>query len=307
MFNKSFENIEIETIVDEIDKNGYYFLENALDNKFIDSINSDVKKNRMLLNNNKPGGVQLRTQYYNTFMLCISKAFFELCTHKKILDIAKSYLKTKKFRLRAHRYYETYGSHRMQWHTDSKISQNNKYKSKSLNGLIFICYISDVYDGEFQYIRTSHNKSSNFKQYDFSEEEADKIFGLDNIKSFKASKGSLIIYNISGVHRAKPAISSKHNRSSLFFQIDSEDNSEPIYINSKFIDNINEDQKYYLGFGRKSTYREFPISSSKNLPAKFFIKKVLFPWSKEFVLINLKKLLKIFLPKRMISFLKKLN
>ena len=54
-------------------------------------------------------------------MLCISKVFFDLCINEKILKIAKLYLKTRKFRLRSYRYYETYGSHNMQWHTDSKI------------------------------------------------------------------------------------------------------------------------------------------------------------------------------------------
>ena len=81
--------------------------------------------------------------------------------------------------------------------------KNNKYKKTSLKGLIFICYISDVYDGEFQYIKASHTKSGNIKEYDFTDEEADMIFGLNNIKSFKASRGSIIRYNISGVHRAK--------------------------------------------------------------------------------------------------------
>ena len=60
------------------------------------------------------------------------------------------------FRLTALRYYETYGKHHMQWHTDNKTDK----EFSKFPGLIFICYLSDVNDGQFQYIKRSHLWSS---------------------------------------------------------------------------------------------------------------------------------------------------
>ena len=43
----------------------------------------------------------------------------------------------------------------MQWHTDNKYYDQNKKGSTITKtpGLIFITYISDVNDGEFQYVK----------------------------------------------------------------------------------------------------------------------------------------------------------
>ena len=44
----------------------------------------------------------------------------------------------------------------------------------------------------------------------------------DSIISFKKPKGSLIVYNAYGVHRAKPSKDKSLIRKSLFFQVDKE-------------------------------------------------------------------------------------
>ena len=86
--------------------------------------------------------------------------------------------------------------------------------------MIFIVYITDVLDGEFQYVQGSHLLSSSFQKNDFTTNELMSLFKQEDIKSFKGPKGSIIIYNTAGIHRAKPAISKKHTRKSLFFQVD---------------------------------------------------------------------------------------
>ena len=84
MFTEKFKKIGVEKIVSEINKNGYFSCEGALSQKFIEGIKSDVDKNRLSINNNKPGGSLLRTQYFNTFMLTFSKNFYDFCTQKTL-------------------------------------------------------------------------------------------------------------------------------------------------------------------------------------------------------------------------------
>ena len=77
MFTEIFKAVKANEIVSEINKNGYYFCNEAMTNSFIEAIKSDIEKNRLSINNNKPGGSILRSQYYNTFMLTFSKTFYE--------------------------------------------------------------------------------------------------------------------------------------------------------------------------------------------------------------------------------------
>ena len=108
-----------------------------------------------------------------------------------------------------------------------------------------------------------------------------------------------------GVHRAKPAINKAHKRASLFFQVDSEDNSEPLFINPSFINDMNDELKYFLGFGRKSSYKEFPVCSSKNLPLKLIVGKVFLPWAKESLFLYSKNLFKFLVPKSLFKYIKR--
>ena len=62
------------------------------------------------------------------------------------------------FRLKALRYYENFGGQHMQWHTDNRrYDESEKGETHtSAPGIIFLAYLSDVDDGEFQYIEKSH-------------------------------------------------------------------------------------------------------------------------------------------------------
>ncbi len=171
----------------------------------------------------------------------------------------------KLFRLKALRYYESYSNTRMQWHTDSKTSD----RFAPIPGLIFIAYITYVFDGEFQYIRGSHKWSSSRMQNDFSED-----FDSNQVQSFKMPKGSVIIYNTHGIHRAKPSESSNFVRKSLFFQVDGNDNSEPLLINPSFMTNFDDRIKMYLGFGREASNIPFPHTDETTIP-NFEIKNLI--------------------------------
>ena len=79
-------------------------------------------------------------------------------------------------------------------------------------------------------------------------------------------KGSVIIYNTHGIHRAKPAENSNFARKSLVFQVDSNDRSEPILINTSYFNKFDEIIKMYLGFGRDGSNISFPQTDESTIP-----------------------------------------
>ena len=92
-------------------------------------------------------------------------------------------------------------------------------------------------------------------------------------------KGSLVIYDTTGIHRAKPFKNNNFVRKSLYFQIDAtNENSEEIVINVKFLNNINQDIEKLLGFGKESGLPVYPKTNLNKLPINKKILLVIFKW-----------------------------
>ena len=269
VFKKSFLSIPPQEIVSQIKENGYFCFKGALTKNFIKNINNDIERNRLSINKNRLCGVETKTQYYHTHMLGISKSFYNYITHPISIQISKLYLGDSKFRIKSQRYYETNGFHKMMWHSDNKYNALNQ-KSRDIKGLIFISYVSDVYDGEFQYVKGSQKISMDKKLW--SKNEIKETFGDESIKSFCGPSGTIIIYDTAGIHRAKPFKFPYKIRKSLFFQVDLEDNAEPLFVNPEYITKIDEQIKYYLGFGREYSLGEFPQSNIGDIGLKSFLK-----------------------------------
>ena len=200
-------------------------------------------------------------------MLAVSKTFFDYCTNSKVFDICDNYIGNQ-YRLKALRYYENFGGQKMEWHSDNRIYVVNKGSgiNTQTQGLIFLAYITDVNDGEFQYIKGSHNWSKESEFNDYSVDYVNKKFAND-IVSFKKPKGSIVIYNTHGVHRAKPSTNKNLIRKSLFFQVDKEiENSEPILIKTEYLNSFNDEIKLYLGFGKKAGMEFYPNTSLDTMP-----------------------------------------
>jgi len=213
------------------------------------------------------------TQYYFINLLAQSNVFYNFCTSKLVLNICKNYL-GENFRLKALRYYETMSGHNMKWHTDNKIEK----KKLNIPGLIFIIYISDVNVGEFQYIEGSHKSSGIDKYSEYSEQFINEKYS-NLIKTFSMPKGSLIIYDSYGIHRAKPFKNSNFVRKSIFFQVDSNvENSEKIIVNTNFLKDVSDDIRMYLGFGKKSDYFVYPDTNLNRLPISKNNFKTIFFW-----------------------------
>lgn len=295
-FTEEFKKIDLNSVVKQLNEKGYFSFPRAIDTGTINKIHLDATKNKLNINNNEITGVYAEKQYYLTNLLSVSKTFYDFVTSKTIFDICEKYLGNK-FRLKALRYYETYGRHNMQWHTDNKTDRGFAH----IPGIIFIFYISDVEDGQFQYVEGSHLWSGEKAYSDYSDEFIQKNY-KEKIKDFKFPSGSLIIYNTYGIHRANPVHNKKFTRKSVFFQVDNEiENSEPIIVNTKFIDNLDDNLKMFLGFGKPSNYEVFPSTSINTLQ---FNKKLFRIFLKYFA-NRVFKYLKMLLPKYIKKILKK--
>ena len=257
-----YKNIPDQKIIlDNLKDKGYFAIESFLDNETIQEIEKYTTKNRYSLNKNYQNGIYYETQYYFINLFTGSKECYDFCTSNFVIDLCKSYLGDI-FRLRALRYYETMSGHNMKWHTDNKEDR----KLTDFNGLIFIIYISDVYEGEFQFVEGSHKFSDKYNSPEYDNEMIESKYS-NLIRSLKMPKGSLVIYDATGIHRAKPFKNNNYIRKSLYFQIDATiENSENILINTKFLKNINQDIKELLGFGKESSYSVYPKTNLNRLP-----------------------------------------
>ena len=269
VFKEEFLNLDVKLISNEIKKNGFFSFDNALSTDFLNNITNDVEKNGLSLNNNDVAGVYLNSgkQYVLTHMFAISKSFFHCCTNKKVFDISSDYLGDQ-IRLKSFRYYENFAGGNMPWHTDNRINLPNKAKQKNSakEGLIFLTYISDVNDGEFQYVRGSHKWAMENRYNDYPEKHIENNF-KDDIVGFKKPKGSILIYSTYGVHRAKPFLDKNFIRKNILFRVDSEtEYAEPVIIRTEYLDNIDDRLKLYLGFGKKSGQETWPKTGLNTLP-----------------------------------------
>lgn len=271
-------SLDLSHVVSDLSVHGFCHVRNFLPAKSVNSILQDTARYRYSFNVNKPGGICTSSQYYNTSLLSISKTFYQLIVSDCVHQLCHEYFSGSRYRLRCHRYYETYGNHFMQWHSDMKIPKRG---IMPIPGLIFIIYLSEVSNGEFQYIRGSHKYFPEDGNYDYAEHQLLSMFGDDSIVSFTGSPGDLIVYNTAGIHRAKPSLDSNFSRSSLFFQIDTQSNdSEPTFINPSFVDPTNLDILSFLGFGQPSTFPEFPVSTVNSASTSLLISEVLIPYLK---------------------------
>ena len=269
IFSKDFLNLDYKAVTKELNEKGYFSFDNALTDNFVNQIKNDVDSAGLSLNNNNVGGVYYThgNQFFFSHLLAVSKSFFNYCTSDKLLDICSDYFK-EKYRLKCLRYYENLGGQNMQWHTDNRNYTGKETSGTNIKneGIIMLAYIADVKDGEFQYLKGSHNWSSENKFNDYNHDYISKNHSSD-IVGFKKPKGSIIIYNTRGVHRAKPTNDKNFVRKSILLRIDADtEHSEPILLKTEYVDKMDDRIKEYLGFGKKTGIDMYPVSSLETLP-----------------------------------------
>ena len=290
IFTKNFLSIQNSEIAREVKDKGFFKAANALTPEFLSNIEKDVESSGLSLNNNYVSGVYFThgNQFFLTHMLAASISFYNYCTNSKVIDFCKEYFGPV-FSLKALRYYENFGGQNMMWHTDNRSYEKSK-KNETHNtspGIIFLAYVSDVEDGEFQYVKGSHIWSGENTHHDYTTDYLKKNYANDII-GFKGKKGDILIYNAWGVHRAKPSKNIDFVRKTLFFQVEKQTKyREPILLNSEFISEASDDLKMYLGFGKKATNKVYPSTDIYTMPLNKKVSLIIYKWILSRILLRL--------------------
>jgi hypothetical protein len=255
--------LDLSRVKQSIETEGYFALERALEPTFVGAMLTESGELAAAANVNDVHAVRFGDQAYLTHCLAKSRSAYQFVTSDLVLDICKHILGDE-FYLHAKRIYTTSYGHHMQWHSDNKKGAVKLHFA----GLIFIVYLCDVIDGEFQYLRGSHNWSGARESNDYTDAYVEEKHRQDII-SFRLPKGSLLIYDIYGVHRAKPIVTPGWTRKSLFFGISSEfRDGEKILVNTEFLDNLDDRRRRYLRLGQRASFETFPSSDVMTLTLK---------------------------------------
>ena len=263
--------LDSKKILEDIVNKGYSTINSFFDQDSVKAILNDTTKNKFKINENSSSGIFYETQYYFMHLLAESQKCYDFITSKFVTGLCDQYLGNK-YRLHASRYYETMSGHNMKWHVDNKRG----IELIDMKGLIFIVYLCDVDEGEFQYIEGSHKFDN-----DTPDIQAELINNKYKhlIRSLKMPIGSIVIYDARGIHRAKTFNNKNFVRKSLYFQVDAIDESaEKILVNTKFLKNINPDIEKILGFGKKYEDSTYPKTNLNRYPINLKVLMFILKW-----------------------------
>jgi hypothetical protein len=270
-FKPYFNSLDSTKIVSTLKDKGYFVFENVLKEPFIDQLLGKIDFNKVLINTNDAGVVTANNIKYLTHCLTHSPEVYDIITHPKVLDICDKYFDNK-YKLTNHRVYQTKGHQHMPWHTDNNSQNGTQFSGKhSMRGLLFLFYLSDVTKNAFQFIQNSHKYSDNYDNERYLDNRFIERKFSNDIVTFKMKKGSLILCDTHGVHRAEPYNDKNYSRTTLLFQVDEvgEDNEghgEKNLINTEYLKNLTPQVMDYLGFGFNRSFPAFPNTSIATLP-----------------------------------------
>lgn len=269
IFSPEFLEVDPAAISNSVQELGYFCFPKAVNGAFLDQLQSELATYVPSANHNDVAPVWLNEQYFFPHALACSTSYFQYVTSGFLRSISRSKFGSH-FRLKCHRYYETGPGHSMEWHADNVTNEGSV---TDVDGLIFILYVNDVNDGEFQLVSNSFkDRRTGIWTYNYTNKFIEETFS-SKIKSFKMPAGSIIIYDTYGIHRAKPIVSKSFVRKSIFFQVDaSPDHAEKILLNPAFFSERDPDLLDYLGFGQRHDFPANPPSSLNDAPLKPLLK-----------------------------------
>lgn len=267
MFSADFLAISPSAIVEDIQAKGYFAMANALTAETTESIEREVGPVELSVNKNHVPAVVYKNQRYVTHCLARSQSIYELMASEQMLSIMRGYFGGQ-FRLTDQRVYVTEAGENMQWHVDNKLDSGVQ---TDYPGLIFIFYLCDVTQGQFQIVRNSHLWSRSHRSANFLDSFINGSYKSE-IVDFRMPKGSAIIYTTDMVHRAAAIRDKRWERKSLFFQVERKDRGgEPILLNTSFIHDLTDEKQTFLGFGATPEYQIYPQTGIKTMKAKHLL------------------------------------
>jgi len=310
-FNPEFLSESNKKIVNDVRTQGYYAFEGALDSEYVDDILKEVDFNNILLNRNDVGVVATQNNKYLTHCLASSQRAYDVITSPKVLAICKEYF-SDNYKLINHRIYQTSKRQHLPWHTDNNRLEGSQMSEKhDMPGLFFMFYLSEVPKNPFQLVRGSHLWSHKYNHESFfTDSFIDKNYA-DDVVTFRMKKGSFILCDIHGIHRAEPFNDENYNRTTLLFQVDQVGNGnaghgEKNIINTEYLKNLTPEISDYLGFGFKRDYPAFPDTSISTMTTNDILKLQKQLFTKSFSAIG-QNIARSVLPSNMITSFKRLR
>jgi hypothetical protein len=246
--------------INELRDQGFVTINNFIDKEVAAKIKSYLDGDQVL-NTNEISYIWMNDAKYLSNALINSKEVYDILTSDAVLNLAKNYLGDK-FRLKCHRIYTVSKYSSFSWHTDDKYEdiKNN------VNGIVFIVYLSDTFDGGTEFVSTSHKFSRNYSKTNFSNSLINEKYKELIVKT-EGYAGSVVISDIKTIHRGGAFLNKSSKRTSLWFQIDTSlDNAERLALNPSFLNKkVSDDLMQYLGFGLKGDLPVHPILPRKML------------------------------------------
>lgn len=271
IFVDNFLALKPSDVVKSITEQGFFSFSQAVRPDFLRRLQDEIQSHKPALNANNVAPVWYNDQFFFPHAMSCSQSYFDYVTSRALRNICREKFSVD-FRLKSHRYYETGYGHSMEWHADNVT---NDGVVTNVDGLIFILYVNDVFDGEFQLVSGSYkDRKSGSWSYNYTNQFINDNYS-SKIKSFAMPAGSLIVYDTYGIHRAKPIATKGYTRKSIFFQVDADSRfAEQTLVNPAFFRDCGPDLISYLGFGKKYDFLPNPQSSIRNVPAKQLLRMV---------------------------------
>lgn len=265
--NAEQELINKSQLLSDLNHKGFIVLNDIYSQEFLRKVQNIIKEpmNQPTINGRR-GYVRKNYTKFLYSTLSWGKEIINLYTNPKIIDLVEAYTEDP-VHISNYRIYTTLPSKidAMHWHVDNKIDVYDKDTQKithQLNahdkGIIMVMYLVDVEDGGFQIVEGSHLWSTKENKESWNDRENEF---QDKIHTFNHKPaGTIIIYDYRCIHRAKP-YSGGQVRTSLFCQYSPSfiPVGEPIFLNTRDMAELTEQQKQLLNVGKEPTALNWPL------------------------------------------------
>jgi ectoine hydroxylase-related dioxygenase (phytanoyl-CoA dioxygenase family) len=253
-------NSNYQKLLSDIETKGYTVIPNFISeerlNKFMPEVHRRFSRQSY---NGTVGYVEYSQQKYLQWTLTVHEEILKAYLDPDIIRAAELYA-GQDVQLQDYRIYQNNPGLNMAWHVDNKLTMHDgSSKMVESKGLILIVYLEDVKAGPFQFVEGSHAWAwkENKEVWD---EEVEKNKDLKVVTFDRLPRGTAILYDFRGIHRAQPFLDGPP-RTSLFAQYSGLEwpAGEPIFLESGTLKNLTAKEMQVLRFGRPPAAKTWPI------------------------------------------------
>jgi hypothetical protein len=232
IFREAFLETDAATIAASVRSEGFWYAEGVLRRHVIDAIEQQILP-RSWLHEASQAALGTRAQVRFKHGLCVSRAYFEVVTHRHLRAVARACLGTE-VQLASHEYVVSRTGVGEEWVRDDAALVENR---RSLRIIFYAC---DTYEGELQLIRGSHDEARVAR---------DDTRARD-IVTLSARAGTMIVIDGRTLHRTRRIGLPDYTQGSIALAIEGcAGRGEPILVNASYIDPTDTELQRFLAMG----------------------------------------------------------